>query len=81
MDGSEIEQFEAHHGIGSKAVLALRLILATGGARADICRMGWQNIKDGSRIEYRRSKTGQDFSANLEYLPAITLGRKRDRAV
>ena len=53
----EILQFEDHHGITSKPVLALRLILNTGAARQDVCRLGRQNVRDG-RIAYRRGKTG-----------------------
>lgn len=53
----EILQFEAHHGHGSKAVLAMRLMLYTGAARQDVCMMGWQNVREG-RISYRRGKTG-----------------------
>jgi integrase len=55
----EILQFETHHGLDSKAVLALRLILNTGAARQDVCRLGRQNVRDG-RIAYRRGKTGGD---------------------
>lgn len=55
----EIEQFEKHHGVTSKAVLALRLILCTGAARQDVARLGRQSIKAG-RISYRRGKTGGD---------------------
>lgn len=55
----EILQFEAHHGIESKAVLALRLILNTGAARQDVIRLGRQSVRDG-RIAYRRGKTGGD---------------------
>ncbi|RUW26951.1 tyrosine-type recombinase/integrase [Mesorhizobium sp. M4B.F.Ca.ET.013.02.1.1] len=53
----EIQKFEEHHGIASKAVCALRLILNTGAARQDVAALGWQNVRDG-RISYRRKKTG-----------------------
>jgi integrase len=56
---AEIAKFEDHHGIESKAVLALRLMLYTGAARQDVIRLGWQSVKDG-RIAYRRQKTGGD---------------------
>jgi integrase len=52
----EIGIFERHHGVNSKAVLALRLILYTGAARQDAAAMGWQNFRD-DRIFYRRGKT------------------------
>lgn len=55
----EAAKFETHHGVTSKAVLAMRLMLYTGAARQDVCAMGWQNVRDG-RISYRRGKTGGD---------------------
>ncbi|MEN3791846.1 tyrosine-type recombinase/integrase [Fulvimarina sp. MAC3] len=54
---AEIEKFERHHGLGSKPVLALRIMLYTGAARQDAAAMGWQNVR-GERIAYRRHKTG-----------------------
>jgi integrase len=53
----EIAKFEAFHGVTSKPVLAMRLVLCTGAARQDVIRLGWQNVRDG-RISYRRGKTG-----------------------
>lgn len=41
----EIAQFEAHHPIGSKARLALALLIYTGQRRSDIVRMGRQHIR------------------------------------
>jgi len=55
----EIQQFEAHHSLASKPVLALRLILNSGAARQDVIRLGRQSVRDG-RIAYRRGKTGGD---------------------
>ncbi|MER9972029.1 tyrosine-type recombinase/integrase [Mesorhizobium sp. M0060] len=55
----EISQFEAHHGIASKAALALRLILNSGAARQDVVKLGRQSVRQG-RIAYRRGKTGGD---------------------
>ncbi|WP_367714512.1 tyrosine-type recombinase/integrase [Nitratireductor sp. GISD-1A_MAKvit] len=77
---AEIAQFEAHHGLESKAVLAMRLMLYTGAARQDAAAMGWQNVK-GDRIVYRRGKTGEeadipihpDLWAVLSLVPADQL--------
>jgi integrase len=55
----EIAKFEEHHGIGSKPVRALRLMLCTGAARQDVIKLGRQSTKAG-RIAYRRGKTGGD---------------------
>lgn len=65
---SEIEAFERFHGVESKAVLALRLMLYTGAARQDVCRMGLQNL-DRDRILYRRGKTGGEV--DLPILPEL----------
>jgi len=43
----EIEQFEAIHPIGTKARLALALLLYTGQRRGDMVRMGRQHVRDG----------------------------------
>ena len=42
----EIEQFEAHHPIGSKARLALALLLYTAQRRGDAIRMGRQHLRE-----------------------------------
>ena len=53
----EIEQFEAWHEIGSRARLALALLLYTGQRRSDVVRMGRQHVRDGF-ITVRQNKTG-----------------------
>jgi integrase len=73
---AEIAKFRQHYPEGSKARLALALILNTGAARQDVCRMGWQNVSEG-RIRYRRGKTMvegdlpllADLSAELTHVP------------
>ena len=42
---SEVPQFQAHYPIGSKARLALELLLSTGQRRSDVVRMGRQHIE------------------------------------
>lgn len=54
----EIEQFEARHPIGSKARLAMALMLWTGQRRSDMIRMGRQHLENG-RIRIRQQKTGK----------------------
>jgi integrase len=53
---SEIEQFEAHHPIGTRARLAFALALYTGQRRSDLVRMGRQHVRNGE-IEVRQQKT------------------------
>jgi integrase len=55
----EIEQFERHHPLGSRARLAFALLLYTGQRRSDVVRMGHQHIKDGG-ICVRQQKTGRE---------------------
>lgn len=77
----EIAQFEAHHGIDSKAALALHLILCTGAARQDAAAMGWQNVRAG-RIFYRRGKTGGEVDLPiLDELDAVLSMLPRDRLI
>ena len=45
---NEIEQFEQHHPVGSRAHLALALLLHTGQRRGDVIRMGAQHIRGGT---------------------------------
>jgi len=43
----EVAQFETHHPIGSKARLALALLLYTGARRSDVILLGRQHVTDG----------------------------------
>jgi integrase len=56
-DENEIAQFEARHPIGSKARLALALLLYTAQRRSDVVRMGRQHVRDGV-VQVRQQKTG-----------------------
>jgi integrase len=53
---AEIEQFEARHPVGSKARLALALMLYTGQRRSDAVMMGRQHMS-GAKIRVRQIKT------------------------
>jgi integrase len=52
----EVSQFIARHPIGSRAYLALALLLYSGQRRSDVVRMGWQHFQAG-RIAIRQEKT------------------------
>ena len=52
----EVAQFVEHHGLSSKAVLALALLLFIGQRCGDVIGMGPQHVKDGS-LRLRRGKT------------------------
>jgi len=75
----EVAQFEEHHGVDSKAVLAMRLVLYTGASRQDVSGLGWQNVKAG-RIAYRRGKTSGEVDLPIldelyEVLSAVPADR------
>lgn len=52
----EIAKYEARHPVGTKARLAMALMLYTGQRRSDAVRMGWQHV-DGDQIAVRQQKT------------------------
>jgi integrase len=58
---AEIAAFEAHWPIGSRARLAMALLLYTGQRRSDMIRMGRQHLKDGC-LQVRQQKTGTKLS-------------------
>lgn len=53
---AEIAQYRSHHPVGTKARLALEIMLWTGQRRGDASRLGPQHIK-GNRIEWTAGKT------------------------
>jgi integrase/recombinase XerD len=53
--GEEIAQFESRHPLGTKAYLALALLLYTAGRREDVVRLGRQHIRAG-RVRYTQAK-------------------------
>jgi integrase len=64
----EIAQYAARHPTGTKARLALALLLQTGHARADVARMGRQHVKHG-KLSMRRKKT--DVAFDIPVLPDL----------
>jgi len=68
----EIAQFQAHHPIGTKARLALELMLWQGMRRSDVIRVGPQHMKDGE-ITIKQKKTGTEVTLPVapELLQAI----------
>ncbi len=58
---AEISQFEKRHEVGSRARLALALLLYTGQRRSDVVRMGRQHIRDGA-VHVRQLKTGAELA-------------------
>jgi integrase len=52
----EIKQFRVHHSLGSRARLALELLLNSGQRKGDVIKMGWQHVH-GEDIDVRQEKT------------------------
>lgn len=69
----EIAQYRARHAVGSKARLAMELMLWTGQRRSDAREMGPADIVNG-RIEIEQGKTGKSgwISVAPQLLEAIT---------
>jgi integrase len=65
----EVARYEAYHALGSKARLALALLL-TGQRRGDVVRMGWQHIS-GDAIVVRQEKTGTALLIPLDIDPSL----------
>ena len=67
---AEIAQFEKHHPVGSRARLALALLLYTGQRRSDIVRLGRQLLRD-CVLTVRQQKTGAELIPVHPTLQAI----------
>lgn len=52
----EVEQYRAHHKVGTRARLALDLLLFTGLRRSDIIKVGKQHVREGL-LTFRTRKT------------------------
>ena len=61
----EISQYKEHHAAGTKARLALELLLQTGHARSDVVRMGRQHVNRSGTLSMRRQKTKVPFDIPL----------------
>jgi len=74
----EIAQFEQCHPVGSRARLALGLLLYTGQRRGDVIRMGAQHIRNGA-LYFKQEKTGTELIIPLHpSLAAIIAAAPRD---
>jgi integrase len=63
-----IAAYRARHPIGTRARLALELLISTGAARADVIRLGRQHVRNGV-ISFRRHKT--TVLVEIPVLPAF----------
>jgi integrase len=68
----EVRQFEERHPIGTKARLALALLLFTGQRRADVIRFGKQHVRNGKLMfTQRKGRNRKPKQLTLPILPAL----------
>ena len=69
---AEIAQFEARHVIGTKARLALTLLLLTGVRRSDVVLLGRQHLKDGwFKIPVQKNRNRTPVTVELPMAPEL----------
>jgi integrase len=69
---AEVEQFEARHPVGTKARLALTLLLLTGVRRSDVVLLGRQHVRSGSlRFTQQKNRKRRPVTIELPVLPAL----------
>jgi integrase len=74
---ADIAQFENRHPVGSRARLALALLLYTGQRRGDVIRMGPQHVNNGG-IELRQSAAARNAVSLMRSLASgFTLEKLR----
>jgi integrase len=68
----EVEKFEEHHPIGSRARLALALLMYTGVRRSDVVRLGRQHIREGwFKIAVQKNRNRKPVTIDLPVLTAL----------
>ena len=68
----EISRFEDRHPIGTKARLALALLLYTGQRRSDLVRFGRQHVRDGwLKFTQHKNRNRSPVSLELPILPEL----------
>jgi integrase len=68
----EVELFEARHPIGSKARLALALLMYTGLRRSDLVKLGRQHVRDGwITIAVQKNRRRKPISIELPIIAVL----------
>jgi integrase len=68
----DVAQFEERHAIGTRARLALALLLYTGQRRSDVIRFGKQHVKNGSlTFTQRKGRKRTPITLTLPILPEL----------
>jgi integrase len=70
---ADLDKFEAHHGIGTKARLALALLAFTGARRSDVVRLGWPMVRDGviSWVQHKGRNSENPVEVTIPMLPEL----------
>lgn len=68
----EVHQFEEHHPVGTKARLALALLLYTGARRSDVVQLGRQHTRDGM-LKFRvfKNRLRKHVEVEIPVLPEL----------
>ena len=68
----EVERFETRHPVGSKARLALALLLYTGQRRSDVILFGAEHVRDGwLRFTQQKNRNRKPITLALPILPVL----------
>ena len=68
----EVRQFEERHPVGTRARLALALLLSTGQRRSDVVRLGSRHIRDGRLVfTQEKNKTRNPVRLEIPILPDL----------
>jgi integrase len=68
----QVRQFEEHYPVGTKARLALALLLFTGQRRGDVIRFGRQHVRKGKLVfTQRKGRHRKPKQLSLPILPAL----------
>jgi len=68
----EVAAFRARHALGTKAHLALSLLLYLGVRRSDVVRLGRQHVRDGTiRFTAHKNRNRNPVSLQLPMLPVL----------
>src|SRR5262249_23101532 len=69
---AEVDQFKARHPVGTKARLALDLLLYTGQRGSDVILFGQQHVRDGwLRFTQQKNRNRRPVSLQLPVLPIL----------
>jgi integrase len=69
---SEVEKFEERHPIGTKARLALALLMWTGARRSDVVLLGKQHVRDGwLKFTQQKNRNRKPVTIEIPVLPDL----------